>query len=74
MSDKIAKLEARLALVKAEQAFAEKKEDGSVTAEDKLALRELRRDFRENHRTPVKNGAQAPVIKAKAQPKKAGGE
>jgi hypothetical protein len=73
MSDKIAKLEARLALAKAEEAFAEKKKTG-VTSEDKLALRELRKDFRENHRTPVKNGAQPAAIKAKAQPKKAGGE
>jgi hypothetical protein len=67
MSDKIAKLEAQLALVKAEQAFTEKKKDGSVTLEDKLALRELRQDYRENHRSPTRDGAQPAAVKAKVK-------
>lgn len=65
MSDKIARAEAELALLKAEAAFTEKKAAGKVTADDKNELRALRQEYRENWRKATKNGAQAGVIATK---------
>lgn len=69
MSDKIARLKAELALEVAQAEFVEKKKAGTATLEDRLALRELRQDFRDNHRSPVKDGAQPGPISAKAKVK-----
>jgi len=67
MSDKIARKEAELALLKAEAAFREKKAAGKLSPEDKLALRALRQEYRENQRPPVVDGAAPAAIGAKAE-------
>lgn len=69
MSDKIAKLEAELALKKAEAAFVDKKKAGKLTSKDRAELFALRQAFRENHRQPAKNGAAPAAIGAKAEAK-----
>jgi len=67
MSDKIAKKKAELELLEAEAEFRAKKADGSLTIEDRHALRELRQSFRENVRQPVKDGAAVETINSKAK-------
>lgn len=58
MSDKIAALKAQVALLELEEEFKEKKASGDLSNEDKLALREARREYRRSHRRPTKDGAQ----------------
>lgn len=67
MSDKIARKKAELELLEAEAEFVAKKQSGKLTADDRHALRELRQAFRQNHRTPVENGASVESIGAKAK-------
>ncbi len=67
MSSKIARKEAELKLLKAEEAFVAKKESGKLTRKDKLALRELRQQFREEYRRPKADGAAPDAIGAKAE-------
>ena len=67
MSDKIAAAKAALAVLEAEAEFAAKKADGTLTSEDKLALRALRQEYRENLRKPVKDGAAPAAIGVKAE-------
>lgn len=66
MSDKIARKQAELDLLKAEAEFVEKKEKGKLTHDDRLALRALRQEFREKYRTP-KPGASPAAIGTKAK-------
>lgn len=54
------KQRAALELAEAEAAFA----DGDKTVEAKNELRELRRVFREEHRTPTDDGAQPETVTA----------
>ena len=51
----VAELKARRGLAVLEDEIVVKKADGTATAEDKVALREARQNFRKNHRT-VKDG------------------
>jgi hypothetical protein len=67
MSDKIARKEAELALLKAEAEFVEKKQNGTLTNEDRLALRALREAYRSDVRLPVVDGAAPAAIGAKAE-------
>lgn len=67
MSDKIARKEAELALLKLEAAFVAKKKAGKLTVDDRLALRAARQDYRLNVRRPVKNGAAPAAIGTKAE-------
>lgn len=69
MSDKIAALEAELALAKAEAEFVAKKENGDVSDEDRQALRVLRQEYREAARQPAENGATPAAIGTKAKAK-----
>lgn len=55
----------------AEEAFRKKKAAGKVTAEDKLALRSQRQEFRETHRV-AKPGAAPDAIKTSAKVKETG--
>lgn len=66
MSSKIEQKRAELALLEAEQEFVARKKAGTVTEEDKLALRALRQEFRETHRRPSP-GAVVDPIGAKAK-------
>lgn len=61
MSDKIERKQKELELLKAEAEFVEKKEAGTLTDEDKHALRALRQEFRESYRSP-KPGASPAAI------------
>ena len=67
MSSKIVRKEAELKLLKAEEAFVAKKESGKLTRKDKLALRELRQEFRDEYRKPKVEGAAPGVIGTKAE-------
>jgi hypothetical protein len=67
MSDKIARKEAELALMKAEAEFIAKKKAGKLTNEDRLALREMRQAYRLNVRQPVADGAAPAAIGTKAE-------
>lgn len=64
---KIEQLEAQLELLRAEEAFREKKKSGEVTEGDKLELRALRQEYREKYRQPTKEGAAPDAIKNKAK-------
>jgi len=64
MSSKIDRLKAELALAEAEEAFVEKKKAGKASPKDKAALRQLRSEYRSQHRKPAKNGAQPESIGA----------
>lgn len=57
-----ARVDAELALLRAEADFVAKKQAGPVSMEEKLALRALRQDFRLNYRKPAKEGAQPAAI------------
>jgi hypothetical protein len=72
MSDRVAALEAELELRKAEEAFIAKKLAGKATAEDRAALHEIRRAYRENQRPPVSDGAAPAAIGTKAEAKGVG--
>ena len=52
--------EKKLAVI--EDAFVAKKSAGTLTNEDRLELRAARQDYRDNHRKPVKDGAQPAAI------------
>lgn len=67
MSDKIARKEAELVLLKAEAEFVAKKEAGELTSEDRLALRALREAYRLTYRGPVKDGVSVAAIGTKAE-------
>lgn len=67
MSDKIARKEAELALLKAEAEFVAKKKAGELTNEDRLALRALRAEYRSSVRRPVKDGVSVEAIGTKAE-------
>jgi uncharacterized protein YnzC (UPF0291/DUF896 family) len=67
MSDKIARKRAELELLEAEAAFVEKKKAGTLTSEDRVALRALRQAYRSGARPPVKDGASVAAIGAKAE-------
>ena len=67
MSDKIAKKKAEVALLEAEAAFSAKKKAGKLTDKDRHELRALRQSFRDNHRSPVVDGASVEAIGAKAK-------
>jgi len=69
IDNQVAFKEAELDLLKAEDVFIEKKEAGEATTEDKLALRQLRQDFRLNHRRPAAEGAQPGSIGVGAEVK-----
>lgn len=58
---------AELELLEAEEAFHQKKLDGTATTEDKVAIRELRRAYRENYRQPTTEGAAPAAIGAKGK-------
>lgn len=64
MSSKIEAKRAELALLEAEEAFAAIKAEREPTNEEKLALRELRREYRENYRQPA-DGANPGAISSK---------
>ncbi len=49
-------------LAKLEDGFVAKKLAGTLTMDDKLALREARQDYRDNHRKPKTAGAQPATI------------
>lgn len=66
MSDKIERKRKELEVLEAEAEFREKKAAGTLTNEDKLALRALRQEFRENHRQ-AKPGASPAAISNKAK-------
>ena len=70
MTDKIARLEAQVALLKLEAAFSELKANGEVSMDDKLALRAARADYRANHRKATKDGAAPAAIGAEGKAKK----
>ncbi len=57
-----AALVAELELLAAEEEFVAKKLAGTLTNEDRLALRELRASYRLNHRAAVKDGATVGTI------------
>lgn len=70
MSDLIAAKEKELELLKAEQAFVDAKEAGTVTVSMKADLRALRQEYREKYRPTVnagKAGATPATVKAKAK-------
>ena len=57
-------LQAEQFLLENENAYLEKKVAGTLTREDKLALRALRQEFREKYRTATSDGAAPGAIKA----------
>jgi hypothetical protein len=63
----IAEDEARLALRKAERDLIAKKKAGKLTNKDRLALRGLRRAYREDVRTPTTEGAAPAAIGTKTE-------
>jgi hypothetical protein len=67
MSDKIARKKAELTLLEAEAEFVAKKQKGTLSNEDRVALRALREAYRLDVRQPVVNGAAPAAIGAKAE-------
>lgn len=63
-SSRAEQLQAELFLMENEDAFALKKADGTLSKDDKLALRALRQEYREKYRPANPNGATAGTIKA----------
>ena len=68
----IAELEAKKDLAVLEDEIVVKKADGTVTVEDKVALREARQNFRENHRTVADGQVEVETLNAPATPEEVG--
>ncbi len=66
ISHQIAELEAKKDLAVLEDEIVVKKADGTVTVEDKVALREARQNFRENHRTVADGQVEVETLNAPA--------
>ena len=62
----VAELKARRGLAVLEDEIVVKKADGTVTAEDKMALRKARQNFRENHRTVTDGQVEVETLNAHA--------
>ena len=58
-------LQAELHILENEAVFARRKAEGTLTIEDKHALRALRQEYREKYRAEPPNGVQVGAIGAK---------
>lgn len=59
-------LQAELHLLENEALFAQKKADGSLTVEDRHALRQLRAEYRSRYRPEPANGVQVGAINSRS--------
>lgn len=59
-------LQAELHLLENEALFAQKKADGTLTSEDRHALRALRQEYREKYRAEPANGVQVGAINSRS--------
>ena len=62
----VAELKARRGLAVLEDEIVVKKADGTVTVEDKVALRKARQNFRENHRRVADGQVEVETLNAPA--------